>query len=249
MSAKRTHEDTLATCPVCIEIAVPPVVLWSCGHCVCGPCLRKLQAAAAEKRSSSSGRVAFDCPECRRLITTYVVPMHARQQALEHASTEQALADLEFMQAYALEQHVVPSSHVPASSRAPAPLRNQVRRRHRDALKLPLLYCAHIKIQPRSSQQQIRSLIMYTLNMQIGKVIEYVEKAPPDESVVRITIPHLRDTFGSLAVIRMPDINLKPLHNLGVRGHSSGHSYTLLIPKNRVNDVLSLRRGCTVCGA
>ncbi|GAG43487.1 unnamed protein product, partial [marine sediment metagenome] len=95
-------DDTLSQCPVCIDVAVPPVVLVPCGHVVCGPCLQKLQASAI---ASSQQEPRFECPTCREDTKDFVVPVAARQRALLRANTQQALDDVSFMADYDEQRH------------------------------------------------------------------------------------------------------------------------------------------------
>ena len=80
-------------CPVCLDLAVPPVVL-DCDHIMCGPCVRELEGT----RPVRSAR--FACPQCRRRVLTYTVPTVFRDAAYQAADDDQRTACDAFMQEY-----------------------------------------------------------------------------------------------------------------------------------------------------
>lgn len=85
---QRLQSANLDTCPICLEVATPPVLLIACRHIICGECLLEIIS-----RYSAN----CECPLCRQHFVEYVVPVEARQRALAVASDEARAFDAHFM--------------------------------------------------------------------------------------------------------------------------------------------------------
>jgi len=87
---KAPNPEPLDDCPVCLEVAIPPVTLNPCGHMMCGQCLLLVEK-----------KLAFNCVVCREPIVDYVVSVNARARVLAAITTDDERAlDAEFMLQY-----------------------------------------------------------------------------------------------------------------------------------------------------
>jgi len=71
-------------CGVCLEVAVPPVVLAPCGHVVCHHDFEQLRERAARVRVPT-GSYGFRCPECRRTVVSHAIVEAMRATSLATA--------------------------------------------------------------------------------------------------------------------------------------------------------------------
>ena len=166
----------LDECPMCLSLAVPPVVLRPCGHVMCGPCLDELERVAPMPRrfgdennnyTNNDGYSDDDdyydlsdeiddfvgrddasskCVICRALIAEHVVPIDARSRALEAANDEQRAADATFMARYRARQTA--NAEMRETARA-------MLRRAREEDDRASLARRHVEYQRRAAEQAL----------------------------------------------------------------------------------------------
>ena len=91
-------------CPVCLEKAVPPVVLDVCGHTMCAECMRRMRDTVGDTDEEHGAlRTGFRCPNCRRLSVRFIVSEDLRKAQLIDATEEERARDAEFMCTYRAE--------------------------------------------------------------------------------------------------------------------------------------------------
>lgn len=99
-------------CPICLEDAVPPVILVPCAHTICGPCVQQLRVGA--HTALIARRANFRCPCCRVLAKTYVISQDAeyvpttdeqRQFIAEYQATAPAAAEPQDFEVFAANTH------------------------------------------------------------------------------------------------------------------------------------------------
>lgn len=95
-------------CPICLEDAIPPVILVPCGDVICGPCVQQLRVGA--QTALIARRANFRCPCCRVLAKTYVISRaleivpttdEQRQFIAEYQATAPAAAEPQDFEVFA----------------------------------------------------------------------------------------------------------------------------------------------------